>query len=376
MESINMSRLKSNLRTVLFVLGLLQVTAVHAGTDRLRVGFLCPKPPDQGFWGQVIQVMQAAAEDLNVELIVKRDPSGSTIGRKRAGVELLNIEPKLDVMLSGYWTSITKFHLELAKERGIKMFIFNADIKDDELEEVGKPRGKFDNWIGHMVPDDEAAAKVLIELLVNEAKTVKKITDGSVKVHALVSEGFSTVSRRRNAGLRSQVAAMPGTVLKETKLEFWKEDWALDETVKILKLDPHIDVIWAASQVSAWGAVLGVEKAGKIPGKDVLVGGFDWNQQSLAALAEGRMTASMFGHFMEGAWALLLVHDYHYGIDFANDVGIRIITPLTVIRAENYSRYKRVVDGSHWQEIDFRKLSKKYNPELKAYNFNIDQFLD
>jgi hypothetical protein len=75
-----------------------------AGT--LRVGLLCPKPPGQDFWGQVIQVTQAVAGDLDIELRVKCDSSHSTFGTRRVGDQLLNSKPKLDYFLTGYWASV------------------------------------------------------------------------------------------------------------------------------------------------------------------------------------------------------------------------------------------------------------------------------
>jgi ABC-type sugar transport system substrate-binding protein len=136
-----------------------------------------------------------------------------------------------------------------------------------------------------------------------------------------------------------------------------------------------VDVIWAGNQAAMWGAVQGVEQAGKIPGKDVFIGGFDWGPDSIAAVADGRITASMFGHFMEGVWALLLVHDYHYGFDFADDVGVKISTPMNPVTAKNYERYKAVLNESHWEDVDSKRLSKKYNPALGSYNFNISRLL-
>ncbi|MBN1378935.1 MAG: ABC transporter substrate-binding protein [Gammaproteobacteria bacterium] len=348
-----------------------------ASAAPLRVGFLCPKPPGQGFWSQVIQVMQAAAEDLDIKLQVRCDESGSTFGTKRVGDQLLKSEPKLDYLLTGYWAAVTKYHLALAKERGIKVFIFNADIKDVEEEEIGEPRGKYENWIGHMVPDDTAAARELTKILVDHAAGKKKKTTADpVNIYAFVGEGFSTVTRKRNTGLRDQVELMPQVKLHEIPLEFWQVDRAKERAVELMDDPSGVDVIWAGSQDGMWGAAQGVEQAGKIPGKDVFIGGFDWNPDSMQAIADGRISASMFGHFMEGAWALLLVHDYHYGTDFVDDVGVKISTPMSAITSENYQRYKTILNEAHWRSVDFKKRSKIFNPALKSYNFNISQFLD
>ncbi|MBN1379274.1 MAG: ABC transporter substrate-binding protein [Gammaproteobacteria bacterium] len=355
----------------------------NADSNQLRVGFISPKSPGHPFWGQVIEVMQAVADDLNIELVIGYDESNSTIGTKRTGDKLLNLEPKLDYLITGYWSSVTKYHLNLAQARGIKVFLFNADIKEAEKEEIGLPRGRFTNWIGHMVPDDFSAAKELTRILIAKARNAKhkESVNQNINIFAFMGGGVSSVSLKRNSGLKQQVGNTQGVVLYETSLdlgslESWKKEWACDEAVKMLNENPNIDVIWAANHSSAWGAVQAVEKLGKIPGQDVIIGGFDWNSESRKALADGRMTASMFGHFLEGARALIFVHDHYYGYDFADDTGTRIATPLTALTADSYAHYSKMFLAGFWQKIDFRKLSKKYDSNLHKYDLNIDQFFN
>ncbi|MBN1378937.1 MAG: ABC transporter substrate-binding protein [Gammaproteobacteria bacterium] len=352
--------------------------------DVLRVGFLCPKPPGQGFWGQVIQVMQAAAADLEIELRVKCDESGSSFGNKRAGERLLNSEPKLDFLLTGYWAAVTKYHLAIAQERGIKVFVFNADIRDDEQNEVGGPRGKYDNWIGHMVPDDQAAAMEMTKILIDRAANEKKKTaNNPVNVYAFLGTGQSPIARKRIAGLHEHGKLTPNAKLHEVSMtivdrrtKIVKNDGAREWAKKIISESLEIDVIWTNNQDEMWGAVQGIEQAGKIPGKDIFVGGFDWDPDSILAIADGRISVSMFGHFLEGAWALILAHDYYYGFDFKDDTGVSISTPIVAMTPENISQYEKILDKDFWAKVDFRKFSKKYNPELESYNFSISQFLD
>jgi ABC-type sugar transport system substrate-binding protein len=295
----------------------------------------------------------------------------------------LKTEPKLDYLITGYWVSSTKHHLKLARELGIKVFIINADIRDTEKEDIGKPRGKYHTWIGHMVPDDQGAAMELAETLINYARQMKnKPASDDLHVYSFSGKSQSTVTLKRNTGFRNQVASMPGVksheklVLAEDRVD---RDTKVDRTRKwvaeLINNASEMDVIIAGGQDEMWGAMQGVAQAGKTPGKDVFIGGFDWKSDSIKAIADGRISASMFGHFMEGAWALLLVYDYHQGIDFADDIGTKILTPMTALTPDNYERYKTILNNKYWQDVDFKQLSKKYNPALKAYNFNINQFI-
>ncbi|HEX7028814.1 MAG TPA: ABC transporter substrate-binding protein [Gammaproteobacteria bacterium] len=361
-------------RRLLFSLLIISATAA-AEPAKLRIGFICAAGPDHPFWGQVAQVMQAAANDLDIDLIVKYDLSRSSYASKKAGIQLLGSDPKLDYMLTPYWGSVTPAHLEYAQQHGIKVFAFNSDVPEAEYEEVGQfPRQKYANWIGHMVPDDKVAGYDLAAALFERARK----TNGATRISVLALNGpfESTVGTSRLAGLKSKVEEESGAVLEDVVLTNWEAGAASKTAADLLTKYPGVDVLWAPNESITWGALLAVEKSGKTPGKDIYIGGFDWNPESAKAIADGRITASMFGHFLEGAWALILAHDYHHGFDFADDKGVRITTPLNIINAGNYKQYTNLLQEGNWEQVDFRKFSKKYNPQLKSYNFNISQFLE
>lgn len=346
----------------------------YSQSQKLRVGFVCAAAPDHPFWGQVIQVMQAAANDLDIDLTIKYDLSRSSYASKKIGNQLIESDPKLDYMLTPYWGSVTPIHIELAQQRGIKVLAFNSDVPKAEHETVGKlPRQKYDHWIGHMVPNDNAAGHDLTAALIEQARK----TNGGTKISILALTGpfESTVGASRLAGLKSKVEEEADAVLEDVVLTNWEAGAASETVANLLTKHPGVDVLWAPNESITWGALLAVEKSGKKPGKNIYIGGFDWNPESIKAIADGRISASMFGHFLEGAWALILAHDYHHGFDFADDTGVRISTPLNIINAGNYAQYTTLLQEGNWEQVDFRKFSKKYNPQLKSYNFNISQFL-
>lgn len=342
--------------------------------ERLRVGMLCPAPPEENpFWGSVVNVMNAVAQDLDIELIVNCSRFGS-LATKRAGNDLVHADPPIDYLVTGYWASVSKHHLAMANANAIKTFVINSSIIQEEQTELGDPRGKLKNWIGHMVPDDKQAAADLTNELV---KVMHKSNGPSkeIEIVALLGDGSRAIGRSRTGGLKTQAQALSAVKLHEIPRVHWTIDWARDDVESILHKRTGINVVWGTNSASAWGGLLGAEKAGRKPGKDIFIGGFDWNPESLKAIEDGRISAAMFGHFLEGAWALILVHDYHYGYDFMDDTGINISTPLVAMTPENVAQYKKILDEDFWDKVDFRKFSKKYNPELKLYNFSISQFL-
>ena len=88
----------------------------------------------------------------------------------------------------------------------------------------------------------------------------------------------------------------------------------------------------------ALGAMDAAIARGRKPGKDIFIGGLNWSAEALERVQDGKMVASIGGHFMQGGWAMVLIHDYHMGRDFA-DLGVEFTAPMTVIDQSNVAEY-------------------------------------
>lgn len=68
-------------------------------------------------------------------------------------------------------------------------------------------------------------------------------------------------------------------------------------------------------------------------------------------------------HIMQGGWALILLHDYLHGFDF--------VTESVSFRCKmDKGLQERDVD--EWDQVDFKRFSKKYNPYLSHYDFSLE----
>lgn len=77
------------------------------------------------------------------------------------------------------------------------------------------------------------------------------------------------------------------------------------------------------------------------------------------------------GHTLEGGWALVLVHDYLRGHDFAPPA--EFLGGLRPITRENVERFRRVIDAAPWDRVDFRAFSQ---PQDGVYRFDAVKTLD
>lgn len=349
--------------------------ALPAQQEPLKVYFLHPDTENTPFWGKVYDVMAAAAEDLGVQLngVAAKDNS---ISVKRSGIELVESLNRGDYLITGYWAVSTAKFIEIAEERGVKVFVINADFSEEENRDLGAPRTRFKRWIGHMYANDEQAGYELADSLINQAVKAGKVAqDGKVHVVALYGGDKSVVSESRDRGLKRRIGAFSDAKLDTVMSAMWDSESAVPITSQMLNQYPGATVVWAASDSMAFGALDVIKSMGKKPGEDIFVGGVDWSDQGIEAVASGALSASVGGHFLEGAWSLILVHDHHNGIDFVDDPGVRSMTSMHSVTPDTIKDYKEKLSNPDWDRVDFRRFSKKYNSKLKKYDFSLQTLL-
>ena len=90
---------------------------------------------------------------------------------------------------------------------------------------------------------------------------------------------------------------------------------------------------------------------------------------------DGKFAALATGHFILGGCALVMLHDYDAGLDFAERGG-----------KDQTARLLRLVDARQAKKLqtrlarsdiglDFRRFSATRNPDMRAYSFSIDELL-
>lgn len=373
---MSLQRKKSTPEILLVFLACLLWTVPVFAQRPPKVTFLVPNPQNaQTFWTQSVEIMQAVAEDLKIDFTTAYSKP-SSYNQKKEGLRILRAQPAPDYFLTLYLLEATGRHLKFAEQSRIHSFIFNAGVVPEDRQDIGRPRQKYRYWIGQLIPDDRQAGFLLADKLIDQAKTAgKTATDG--KVHVIGLSGFgASVDKFRTDGLASRINGQNDALLNQTVLTGWSQSNAYDATLKALREFPMTAVIWCVSDTTALAAVQAAKKLGKTPGKDLFIGGMDWSPPGIKAVASGDMAVTVGGHFLQGAEALILVHDHYYGIDFVNDPGIDVETPMTAITTVNAAQYLHALNTIDWHKIDFRKYSKKYNPAMKHYDFSLDKLLD
>jgi ABC-type sugar transport system substrate-binding protein len=334
----------------------------------MRVAFLDALVESNPWRRNVLGAMRAAAHDLGIELSIH--PVGHWPGEILSRAHAVMTGPdRPDYLLLSMHRGIGPRLLSLAQETRVPVFVINSGLLPEDAARFGGPRAHFPLWLGQMLPDDVLAGEVLARLLL-EAATRGRAPGSPVGLVALEGQLGDGSALERVAGLRLALDAWEGATLLQSVSASWEEALALRKTALLLRRYPELQIVWSANDTMALAALRALEDAGRHPGQDVLVGGIDWTPRALQAVREGRLVASLGGHFLEGAWALVLLHDYHHGRDFRSE-GLDWRTTLAPVSRADVDAVLRFLGEGDWEPLDFRAFSKVANPTLSRYDFSL-----
>lgn len=334
-------------------------------------------PRDAPFWQTFTQLMHAAADDLNIELTTY-SAKGNRLLMKQQFLSVLSGENKVDaVMFNNYKDSASQF-IKLANDAKVYAFLVNSAMTNNKIKEMGKPREKYPYWIGQMLPDEAGANQKIIEILIDKAKLNNQNRPIDViGINGPISSGAAIM--RINA-LKDTLNSIPDTnLLQVVHSEDWSEKEASKKFKSLMRRYPGTQVVWAGSARMVDGILQAENEIEIRAGKDYFTGGVGFKNSMLEAIQNNRVSACAGGHYIEGAWALVLLYDYLNGKDFVSE-GVELQTQMGIVNKENVAIYLENLSEKKWnsnyfKNINFKQYSKSYNPGLMRYDFDFDSIM-
>lgn len=370
-----MKRLKKyGLRPPLMIL-LIILAAAPAEADRksMRVTFLNPSSTTDLFWSMATDFMSAAAGDLHIELEVLNSDRNHILTVQQ-GREVIARATPPDYILTGNDKRSAGPIIELAAKRGIKVFVFNNGfVEPKDIAKFGRPRQHYPNWIGQFIPDNYGAGYQIGEILIRQgiARGLED-QDGLLKVVAFAGTYATHASLERTRGLRDAVKANAGKVsLLQVLPGDWSEKTAINKAALMFRRygDSRIGAIWGVNDATIFGVMKSAKAIGILPGRDTLFGSCGWHTDAIKMVQTGALTTSVGGHYMDGAWSLVMLYDYHHGVDFIDDP---VRSAMYSVDASNVDRFLATFGQEDWSRIDFTSFSKVGNPDLSHYDFSLE----
>jgi len=321
-------------------------------------------PRAETFWHRMVVLAEEAASDLNIEI-------ESINGNDNHIQMLMTLKQKLqndkpDVVVFNNFKTIGARFIEMTHHAKTHAFLINSDLQQEMKQKMGTPRTLFPYWIGQMLPGEEESGMEVAELLFNQAKTILAINGVHQTGAAIMREAaLIKALKRRKVELKQILYAHK-----------WARKPAALLTERSFRRYPNIKGIWTANFSLALGVLDGIQKKGLKAGKDIFVTGYDIPTELLQHIENGKILASTGGHFIEAAWAMVLIHDFFHGIE----IPTQMQTPMAIVTKKNVDLYLRNVNDQKLskefiKKIDFKTYSKKYNGG-KPYHFSLDSILE
>jgi len=353
----------------------LAASITTAWSRDLRVAFINPTGPPE-FWGLVSATMHAAAAELGIK-VDERNTERSFDKAIAAARDFLSKDPPPDYLIASNDVGAGAEIVKLSSAAGVPLILLNNDLDEKQWAQYGEPRTKYRHWLGSIVPDHEGAGYGIAEAILIEAVRIKK--NRPLKLLALAGEVDTPASNGRLLGMKRAIGVMrkllgPDSVeLIDIRNLDWAEKSAETSVREFVQKGPRIDALWAANDPMALGAISALRAAGYKPGVDVVVGGLNWSQAAVERVLKGEMVVTHGGHFLLGAWAMVLLRDYHDGRDFGEE-DVRLQFPMGAFDLPVARRFPEIgkVD---WRKVDFTRFSKVRNGAVTRYNFSPDAVL-
>ncbi|HEY9063973.1 MAG TPA: ABC transporter substrate-binding protein [Burkholderiaceae bacterium] len=333
-----------------------------------RVVFLNPgEPVERGkgpHWSMTARVMAAAAKTFGMQLeVLYAERDHLMMLRQAESIAQRADAPDYVVMVNEKLAA--QQMLQMFARTPSKILVIHNDLTPEQRREIGNERDRLRNWIGTATTDEVRSQYRLMEEL------YRQLGDREPRVIGITGDRATPVSLERAQGVDDYIARAG----RGQTLQLLHSDWSgVDAESKakvLLSRYPQANIVWAANDTMALGAL----RAVKATGGRLLVGGAGAWPDAIASIREGGLAATIGSHFFIGAWAMVLLHDYHHGQDFAAHGGPNLkLDYLYVVNRDNAAHYDQAVykrDGA----LDFGIYSKVLHPRPGRYDFNLTPLL-
>jgi len=333
-----------------------------------RVVFLNPgEPVERGkgpHWHMTARLMAAAARTFGMELEVLYAERDHLLMLRQAESVAQRADPPDYVVIVNEKLAALQM-LRMFAPTPVKLLLIHNDLTPEQRREVGNEREQLRNWIGTATTDEARAEYRLMEALVRQLGGREPLVIG------ITGDRSTPVSLERAQGVADFIARSGRGRILQLAFGDWSGADGESKASVLLSRYPEVNIIWAGNDSMALGAM----RAVKARGARVLVGGTGAWPDALASLLDGGLAATLGSHFFIGAWAMVLLHDYHHGVDFAAHGGLaQKLDYMLVVTRETAQRYDHAVykrDGAP----DFSAYSKVFHPKPGGYDFTLASLL-
>lgn len=339
----------------------------------MSVTFVNPGKQGERFWDMVTETMHAAALDFDIDLEVIY-AQRNRIRMTELGIAVTHRPTPPDYMILVNEEQAAEKILQSANKNGIRTLMLLNDFLPEQRTRVGEPGGVYPNLLGSITPDNFAAGERMMKALIHCAKTNN--TAPPYHFLAIGGDRRTPASIDRNNGALSVLKQHSEITLDRFLYANWNQKEAEQLTTSYLNWAERNQVspsaIWSANDPIAFGARNALLNTQLVPGKDVCMVGLNWSSQGLELVQRGEMLLTDGGHFLAGAWSMVLLHDYHTRLTQGINKPIGSVRfQMQSINNSNINDYLENLGDENWQKIDFARFTRVDHSGYDNYDFSL-----
>ena len=343
--------------------------------ERFGATFINPGRSDEVFWVMVSNAMQAAADDLNIDLEIHY-AERNRIRMRELGLRAAGAQGQQRYLIIVNEEKYGVDIIEAANENNAKTITLLNDLTAEQKAAFGHARRDHPNWLGSVTPDNHLAGREMATAII-QAASIDRATSEPVRVFAIGGDRTTPASVERLAGLNAAIGS--DSAIDRIVYANWKAEESYRLANRYLDWGkPRNQVaraFWAANDPIAIGAIRALREHGYRPGNDVFVAGLNWSSDAVDMVERGEMELTHGGHFLGGAWVMVLLRDYHDGHDFLVDGNPNVRFPMMAIDRDNVRSFKAALGDRQWSKIDFRAFTKGAAVQQQGYEFSLPAIL-
>lgn len=354
--------------------------AIDDGIDDERLSkvvFINPGFADHGFWDGVTDTMSAAADQLGFELeVYYSDRQWIKMVRNAEAVINGPDKPDFLILVNEYQEGARL--LAMADKASIPTLMLLNSLTPEQISTYGAPGESLKNWIASLTPDNEVAGYEMARSLVIGTDASQGSDLPPIALLTLAGDNNTPASQMRLEGLDRALNDFPQLKEQRRISVNWSGEDAYKRTRLWLASGNKLEAVWAANDAMALGAIKAIREAGLKPGDDVKVAGLNWSQDAIRHVMKGEMTLTHGGHFLAGAWAMVMLYDITQGVGInagASTESVEVHFPMTAIDQGNAADYLKYFGRQQWSSIPFKSFSLTHSKNSTGYQFTLDKLI-
>lgn len=226
--------------------------------------------------------------------------------------------------------------LEVLNKNKIKTFFSLCRSHKWTKKVLGYPRQKLKYWLGTITPDNVNAGYLIAKEIFKSAKD-KISQKTNLKMIAINGDNATPASTEREKGLEEFIKENKKITLNQIVTAEWNKEIAYEKAKVLLARYKDINLIWAANDPMAIGALKAAKENGNILGKNIFIAGLNWSKEAIEEVKQGNLASTIGGHFMIGGCSLIVLYDYINGKDYSinkHELNVKIFHLSTQVKQD------------------------------------------